>query len=365
MKRVFHIVTHFDLGGAETVAVNIAKSAHPGFEYHLVEVVRGRGQFSDEFVRHLEDWGIRYHRSLVSNKKLGITLFPFWFIFLFLRYRPTIIHSHTEVPDLSVFLFNKLFGWLYRETKYVRTIHNTLLWDQWGRIGRYVEPFFICHHSNIAISFSVRDSYYEKYGERPPVVYNGLMEVKQQPFMDVDHSKTNILFAGRLEYQKGVDELVEIIMRCQDHQDLVFWIVGSGSLLGKIKEMMAETDNARYYEKIYHLSSYVGSFDYLLMPSNFEGLGLMSIEASLAKVPVIINSCPGLNETLPADWLLKVQNNNVEQYLEILSQLNRYDHEALGMKAYKYVKENFSIEKMQKDYEDFYYTSFLSALSYM
>ena len=168
------------------------------------------------------------------------------------------------------------------------------------------------------------------------------------------------MFAGRLEYQKGVDELVEIIMRCQDHQDLVFWIVGSGSLLGKIKEMMAETDNARYYEKIYHLSSYVGSFDYLLMPSNFEGLGLMSIEASLAKVPVIINSCPGLNETLPADWLLKVQNNNVEQYLEILSQLNRYDHEALGMKAYKYVKENFSIDKMQKDYEDFYYTSFLS-----
>ena len=78
----------------------------------------------------------------------------------------------------------------------------------------------------------------------------------------------------------------------------------------------------------------------------------------VAKVPVIINSCPGLNETLPADWPLKVQNNSVEQYLEILGQLNRYDHEALGMKAYKYVKKNFSIEKMQKDYENFYYTSY-------
>ena len=355
MKRVFHIVTHFDLGGAETVAVNIAKSSHPGFEYHLVEVDRGRGQFSDKFIRNLVDCGIQYHRSFVSNKKLGIVLFPFWFIFLFLRYRPAIIHSHTEIPDLSVFLFNKLFGWLYRKTRYVRTIHNTVLWDQWGRIGRYVEPFFIRHHSNIAISFSVRDRYCEKYGERPPVVYNGLMEVEQQSFMDVDHSKTNILFAGRLEYQKGVDELVEIIKRSQDHQEMVFWIVGSGSLLGKIKEVMVETDHVRYNEKIYHLSSYVGSFDYLLMPSNFEGLGLMSIEASFAKVPVIINSCPGLNETLPADWPLKVQNNSVEQYLEILGQLDRYDYEALGMKAYNYVKETFAIEKMQKYYEALYF----------
>ena len=181
-----------------------------------------------------------------------------------------------------------------------------------------------------------------------------MLEVEQQPFMDVDHSKNNILFAGRLEYQKGIDELVEIIKRSHDHQDLVFWIVGSGSLLGKIKELMAETDNVRYYEKIFNLSSNVGTFDYLLMPSNFEGLGLMSIEASLAKVPVIINSCPGLNETLPTDWSLKVQNNSVEQYLEILGQLDRYDHEALGMKAWQYLKETFSVEKMQKAYEVFY-----------
>ena len=353
-QKVFHIVTHFDLGGAETVAVNIAKSSHPGFEYHLVEVARGRGQFSDEFISDLKDSGIQYHRSFVSNKKLGIIIFPFWLIFLFLRYRPTTIHSHTEVPDLSVFLFNKLFGWLYRRTRYVRTIHNTVLWDQWGLIGRYVEPFFICHYSNVAISFSVRDSYCKKYGERPPVIYNGLMEIEQQPFMDVDHSKTNILFAGRLEYQKGVDELVEIIKRSKDHQEMVFWIVGSGSLMGKIKEMMAVTANVRYYEKIYNISSYVSSFDYLLMPSNFEGLGLMSIEASFAKVPVIINSCPGLNETLPVDWPLKVQNNSVEQYLEILGHLYNYDRQSLGMEAYQYVKSTFSVEKMQRGYEEFY-----------
>ena len=353
-QKVFHIVTHFDLGGAEAVAVNIAKSPHSAFEYHLVEVARGRGQFSDEFVRNMENCDIKFHRSLVSNKKLGIVLFPFWFIFLFFKYRPTIVHSHTEIPDLSIFLFYKLFGWLFREIKYVRTIHNTVLWDQWGRIGRFVEPFFIRHHSNIAISISVRDSYCEKYGEMPLVIYNGLQEVEQKSFTGVDHTKTNILFAGRLEYQKGIDELIEVIRKCKDKDNLDFWIIGSGSLYWKIKKSIEECDNVHYREKVYNLSSYISSFDFLFMPSNFEGLGLMSIEASIAKVPGIINSCPGLNETLPADWPLKVQNNSVEQYLAILGQLDNLDRETLGMEAYKYVKETFTIEKMQRNYERFY-----------
>ena len=48
--RIFHIITHFDIGGAERVAVNIAKSQTTGIEYHLVEVVRGNGEFSQSMI---------------------------------------------------------------------------------------------------------------------------------------------------------------------------------------------------------------------------------------------------------------------------------------------------------------------------
>ena len=56
--RIFHIITHFDIGGAERVAVNIAKSQTTGMEYHLVEVVRGNGEFSQAFIKELHDCGI-------------------------------------------------------------------------------------------------------------------------------------------------------------------------------------------------------------------------------------------------------------------------------------------------------------------
>ena len=68
--RIFHIITHFDIGGAERVAVNIAKSQTTGMEYHLVEVVRGNGEFSQSFIKELHDCGIYFHRSYITNNKI-------------------------------------------------------------------------------------------------------------------------------------------------------------------------------------------------------------------------------------------------------------------------------------------------------
>ena len=46
MKRIFHVITHFDVGGAERIAVNIATSTNSKLEYHIVELVRSYSKFS-------------------------------------------------------------------------------------------------------------------------------------------------------------------------------------------------------------------------------------------------------------------------------------------------------------------------------
>ena len=94
MKKIFHIITHFDVGGAERVAVSIAKSPSPGFEYHIVELVRARSEFTKVFIAELESAGIHYHRANVPNvrfhyvfERLAAMVFPLWFLPLFLRLR--------------------------------------------------------------------------------------------------------------------------------------------------------------------------------------------------------------------------------------------------------------------------------------
>lgn len=123
----------------------------------------------------------------------------------------------------------------------------------------------------------------------------------------------------------------------------------------KIEVMLGKYKNVRLFDEIYQLSSYLSSFDYLFMPSNFEGLALMPIEASFNKLPCIINSCPGLEETLPPDWPLKVKDNTVENYLKIFrDKIFEVDREKLIQEAYEYVEKRFSLEKMQSEYEAIY-----------
>ena len=84
MKRIFHIISHFDMGGAERVALNIALSENPDFEYHIVEVVRGRSPFTRQFIGEMKAAHIAFHRSPVPAvpfhylfEKTAALLFPF------------------------------------------------------------------------------------------------------------------------------------------------------------------------------------------------------------------------------------------------------------------------------------------------
>lgn len=355
--RVFHVISHLEVGGAERVALNIAESTNKDFEYHIVEVQKGSSAFSVKMKTELEEHGIRFHSSPIANRKLAILLFPFWFSCVYLKYRPNVIHSHTEIPDLSLWLFRKL-SWMFWgiKARYVRTIHNTELWNDWKWIGGMVERFYLKHKCNVAISKAVRDAYEKSYGQHDiPLIYNGVKEMEQIVFPHLVKGKVNVLFAGRLEPQKGIDQLIAVVTALKNDRRYHFHIVGSGSLEQKVKESLGGQNYISLYDKVYGLSQYMGSFDFLFMPSNHEGLGLISVEASLARTPVIVNWCAGVDETLPEVWPLKVMNNNVEDFVDLFqNRLQPMDYQELVDMAYKYVIDHFSLERMRKEYEKIY-----------
>lgn len=354
--KVFHVITHFDLGGAERVAINICNSKSRKFDYHIIEVVRGNSGFSSELINELKKSEINYHRSRISNKKTGIFLFPFFLLYKFIVLKPRIIHSHTEIPDLAVYLFAKLTSFLKLNVRYVRTIHNTLLWDEWKFIGKKVEKFFIKYNCSVAISQSTKMNYENEFKVKDiPMIYNGVKKQEQKQFNNIVLDKVNVLFAGRLEFQKGVDVLIEIIKNVGDNNKYHFHIVGEGSLEDVINRDLSNLRNVTIYSKVYNLSQFLSSFDFLLMPSNFEGLGLLSVEASMSGLPSIINNCIGLNETLPEKWPLKINRNSVEGYVDVFeNKLFNIDFSILMKECLEYVESKFSVEVMQKKYEKLY-----------
>lgn len=355
--KVFQVITHLDMGGAERVAINISKSQTEGFTYYIFEVVHGSSTFSSTLKKELKEANISFFDSPFSNKKVAICLFWLWFIWKYIALKPDIIHSHTEIPDLALFIFRKI-SWLafWIRPKYIRTIHNTELWNQWGAIGSVVEKFYKRHKCNIAISSSTQESYARNFhSEKPPIIYNGVEIVEQEIFPSLLKDRTNILFAGRLEPQKGIETLVKVVECLKDYNKIHFHIIGNGSMKEFVKNAIRSLGNTSLYESVYGLNRYIGSFDFLFMPSVHEGLALMPIEASFAHTPTIINRCPGLKDTLPEDWPLAVDNNSIDDFIEILKNgINTINYSDLADKAYEFAKKNFSLRKMQNEYEHFY-----------
>ena len=189
--RTFHLITHFSLGGAERVAANIAESQTPGMEYHVVEIMRGRTAYTPKFIAELEQAGVRCHRSWMPDvsfhflfERIAALLFPLRMLYIMLRWHPDVIHTHTETPDLALYVFSRLFPFMLRRVKIVRTIHNTRLWTGLPRTAQWVEAFFKSNNANIAISDSVRDSYADRFGEVPPIINNGVAEVEQTDYFN-------------------------------------------------------------------------------------------------------------------------------------------------------------------------------------
>ncbi len=384
--RTFHLITHFSLGGAERVAANIAESQTHGMEYHVVEIMRGRTAYTPKFISELEKAGVRCHRSWMPDvsfhflfERIAALLFPLRMLYIMLRWRPDVIHTHTETPDLALYVFSRVFPRMLRRVKIVRTIHNTRLWTGLPRTAQWVEAFFKSRNANIAISDSVRDSYAERFGEVPPIINNGVAEVEQKDYFNASNLNTstpqhhnasnlntstpqhlNILFAGRLEPQKGVVVLCKVLKMLAGDARFFFTIAGDGSQRTLVEQTLADIAssgkplNAQLVPPIFGLAGYMPSFDYLFMPSEFEGLSMLSMEASLNRLPVIANACPGLADTLPADWSLLVHGNNIDDYRRIFNLLPTADRDALTQQAYAFAKERFSVRTMQKRYEAWY-----------
>ncbi len=372
--RIFHLITHFSLGGAERVAANIAESQTPGMEYHVVEIMRGRTAYTPKFIGELEKAGVRCHRSWMPDvsfhflfERIAALLFPLRMLYIMLRWRPDVIHTHTETPDLALYVFSRVFPRMLRRVKIMRTIHNTRLWTGLPRTAQWVEAFFKSHNANIAISDSVRDSYAERFGEVAPIINNGVAEVEQNDYFNAQrstnktqNSKLKILFAGRLEPQKGVVVLCKVLKMLAGDARFFFTIAGDGSQRTLVEQTLAEiaaegkSVNAELVPPIFGLAGYMQSFDYLFMPSEFEGLSMLSMEASLNRLPVIANACPGLADTLPADWSLLAHGNNIDDYRRIFNLLPTANRDALTQQAYAFAKERFSVRTMQERYEAWY-----------
>jgi len=288
-----------------------------------------------------------------------------------IRNRIDIVHSHTDLPDFVLSNVLKLFLVVrYKRIKIVRTIHNSQLWPTHFNIGKYVETSFKTDNV-IFISKDVKNAYKQlraKYSLAESInqyfipngvdleKYNNKIETNILEKLDItlDKTKINLLFVGRFVEQKGFDLIIELFNKLDLKSKNKFQVYAFGS--GALGKLVNNNIPIKLYNPISNINEIYKYFDFLIMPSRFEGLPLVSLEASASKLPIIASNSPGLKETLPIDWDLYFKNESVNDLRNLLIQIanNSYNKKTLSSKSFEFVEKNFNLKKTVVLYNQLY-----------
>ncbi len=367
MTKIFQIVSSINLGGAENLTFNLIDQCsllHPGkFEFIMVELYATKSFYAYRKKVELRSKGIRVITLGGTSKRTSLPIAPFNLLYHIQKEKPQVIHSHTDLPDFVLSLALKMRS--LKTVKIVRTIHNTELWSDHQDVGRVVESSFKedkiigVSHAALNAYYKIRDAYRLPISSKSLVIYNGCPTPKKESHhFKLDPQRINVAFCGRFVRQKGVDILVDVIQKLDKKikDRILFHFVGDGPYKELVSNLAAQNDNVLMYGAVSNLAGKIYDFDFLIVPSRFEGLGLISIESSLSGVPVIAARAPGLDETLPPDWPLFFDLDNTSELEDIFEKIidTGFDKQHLKTVALNYVSKKFSMKEMAVGYSSIY-----------
>ncbi|MEF2278524.1 glycosyltransferase family 4 protein [Deinococcus sp. YIM 134068] len=332
--HVMHMVANLDLGGSEEVALALTEWLAGECEFSffatlgIADTTVGRDM--QERLRRLNV--PVYCGTPLDMKRGGMIHGGLRLRQVLRRVRPDVLHLHTDIPD-GAYAASTLFGRDGPGLRVVRTIHNTVIWPKWHRVGRWVErrledtDIVAVSHASLEGLHRFRDSQGLRRlpGEQGVVVYNGVA-ARPLPPARREPGPARVLFAARMEAQKGVDLLPAILERAAalTSAPASVTLLGHGTLEASLRRRMG-TSSLRwpvtFGPPVPGLGARLADYDVVLMPSRFEGLGLLGVEALIAGTPLIASDIDGLREVVPPGHELLAPPEDVEAFARLLARV--------------------------------------------
>ena len=167
-------------------------------------------------------------------------------------------------------------------------------------------------------------------------------------------------YIGQLIHRKGLDILLEAAARLPKSLNWHLVVIGDG---GQRSDLEKRALKAGIASKVHFLGyrqdriSLLKGFHVFALPSRLEGIPRCLMEAMAARVPVIASDIPGCND-LVADQETGIlfPVNDAQALAERIGEIavNKRLQESLTRTARKFIEENFSAERMAKEYEALY-----------
>jgi len=342
-------------GGAERLVIDLAEFIDKDkFEVSIICLKKG-GVLETE----LKEKNIPCY--FISNGKWPLFLSFFKLVVVIKKISPNIVHTHLFGGDFYGCLATRLAG----VKNIISTEHNLNFSE--GFLKLFLKRLTAGLIKEIVVvSESVKKYLIEKGGikkEKITVIYNGVKVdkfLKSEKNYSCQDREFVIGSVGRLEKQKGYDILLEAVSRIKELIKCL--IAGDGSekesLEKKIKELgLNNRVQLLGWQK--NVSGFLNDLDVFVLPSRWEGFGIVVLEAGLAGLPVIGSRVDGIEEIIKdGENGLLFDSENVDDLAAKILDLknNETERARLGKNIQKKIVKNFDIRKIVKEYEKLYFS---------
>lgn len=347
--HIVHILPTLNIGGAERAVVQLINESDPQrFRYSIIilfdeqplasEILPGRATVTVVEKTSLLGFGLR--TKLVQALR---------------RLKPDIVHTHLFSPDVWGRLAAKDM-----RLPVVTTEHNSNTHDGWIKNGlrrllrNYTDEYVAC-------SQHVKEYVQTVYGiKRPITVIPWGITLKHFIHLPPPRFEqpVRLLILGRLFEQKGHDLALAALARLKDFA----WslnIVGSGPREQTLKELTATLglkERVQFMPATLQVAETLAQCDVLLVPSRWEGLGIVAMEGLAAGRLVVASAVGGLTELIKDQETGLLSTPTVVGFYEVLQRVfeNPAAYRAIAERGGVWAQAHVDIRTEVAQYEAVY-----------
>ena len=288
-NNILHISRTMDIGGAERIVYQLSSDLKD--EFDSVHVASTGGIWES----NLAAKGIQHHKIIDIDSKNPLTVLKLLYSIrqIIKNNEITIVHTHHRMAAFYI----RLLKFVCPKLTHVYTAHNVFK----DKLPLY--RFALKNAKSIAVGEAVNKNLKEDVGiTDSKVIYNGVILKETDNRVDeiISYSGIKIGCIARLSEQKGLIYLIEA-MSLLTVKDIRLFIVGDGELRNeldnKVKELHLQ-DSVTFLGYRKDIVECINSFDFCVLPSVFEGFGLVAIEAFMNSKTLVATDIPGLNEVV-------------------------------------------------------------------
>lgn len=297
MIRILHVIGSMGRGGSETMIMNLYRKINrKKIQFDFMVHTEKKFDYDDE----IHALGGRIYRVPKFNGRNFSEYTKAWEHFFIKHNEHKIVHGHIGSSAAIYLKIAKKYG---RFT--IAHSHNTkdssrsirsYLWRVYSFPTRYVADYFFACSKQAGIDRygkkAIRENFTVLNNAIDSALYQYSSEIRNNKRKELNIENSFVIgHVGRFEYQKNHEFLVNIFYEIQKSKNnAVLMLIGDGTLKSDITRQVSKlgiSDLVLFLGVRDDVPDLMQAMDVFVFPSNYEGLGIVAIEAQAAGLHTI------------------------------------------------------------------------------